>query len=180
MNDIFPELGPAKRKLGRAEIRSGLSLSDEVTFHYKGEVMRGMIVKFNPKKAKVLCTDGRTWNVPYSLLRTKEGVVPEGETGRLMKVRRTAEALMLAYGLDGWVFTFDEAGRRGQCSYEKRRISLTTHHAAKDDPFDVIETILHEIAHALADQELKEKRRWETDHGPTWDRIARSIGGKYD
>lgn len=72
---------------------------------------------------------------------------------------------------DGWRFEFDYAKRRfGQCNYTKKRITLSYHLVVLNNEEAVEQTILHEVAHAIAG--------YAAAHGPTWKRIAREIGYK--
>ena len=64
----------------------------------------------------------------------------------------------------GWTFQWDSAKRRaGACKYSRKTITISRHYVAlnlSERPDDVIDTILHEIAHALAG--------WSAGHGPKW------------
>jgi predicted SprT family Zn-dependent metalloprotease len=80
-----------------------------------------------------------------------------------------ARDLMSLHGLRRWNFTFDRATRRfGCCRFGPRSISLSRHLTQLNDPEAVRQTILHEIAHALAGP--------RAGHGPKWRKIALSIG----
>jgi hypothetical protein len=80
-----------------------------------------------------------------------------------------AHRLMRQHGLAGWRFEFDRAKRRaGVCRHGQRVIGLSApitrlHHEA-----EVRDTILHEVAHALAGA--------HAGHGPQWVAVARRIG----
>ncbi len=79
-----------------------------------------------------------------------------------------ARGLMREHGLDGWVFKFDRAKRRfGQCNYRTWTISLSAPLVALNSEERVRNTILHEIAHALAPGH---------HHDRVWQATARSIG----
>ncbi len=87
---------------------------------------------------------------------------------------RTALRLLREHGLDGWSFTFDRALRRvGACFYRERRISLSRVFVEMNDDPVVLDTIRHEVAHALA---------WERDravgHGPAWRRWCGVTGAE--
>src|SRR5690625_1615299 len=83
--------------------------------------------------------------------------------------RTMARELLAAHGLHDWTFTFDRAKRRaGLCLFGSRTISLSRHLTALHSPDQVRDTLLHEIAHALAGA--------EAGHGPTWRAIASRIG----
>lgn len=70
----------------------------------------------------------------------------------------------------GWHFDFDNAKRRfGQCDFDRKRITLskfTIEHVSSDD--DIIDTILHEIAHAIVGI--------GHGHDRVWKAKAREIG----
>ena len=84
-------------------------------------------------------------------------------------VRRMA-AELFAEHLDGtWRFGFDTAKRRaGKCDFRERRITLSRYLCARYDNETNRQTLLHEIAHAIAGH--------AAGHGPTWQRAAAAIG----
>lgn len=87
----------------------------------------------------------------------------------LTGVRELARGLMDEHGLHRWTLQFDSAKRRaGLCRYDTRVISLSRHLTALYSADEVTETVLHEIAHALAGP--------KAGHGPAWRRVAREIG----
>jgi predicted SprT family Zn-dependent metalloprotease len=68
-----------------------------------------------------------------------------------------------------WSFTFDRSNVRfGKCNYRKREISLSKYLAELNEEMEVRDTILHEIAHALAPR--------GAGHGAVWKSLALSIG----
>jgi len=70
-----------------------------------------------------------------------------------------------------WVFKLDRAKRRaGRCTHYKKVISLSYHHVILNNDEEITDTILHEIAHALAGPGVH--------HGPKWKAIARQIGAR--
>ena|ERR1700676_1643547 len=78
--------------------------------------------------------------------------------------------LMCYHRLLGWRFEFNRRRTSsGLCDYRKRTISLSRPLTELREEDAVVETILHEIAHALDGC---------TGHGPTWIRIAKSIGSE--
>ena len=80
-----------------------------------------------------------------------------------------AQELMAEYGLSGWRAELDRAVRRfGRCRYSCKLITLSYDLVQLNDQTRVLDTILHEIAHALAGP--------KAGHGPEWRRIARAIG----
>lgn len=82
---------------------------------------------------------------------------------------RDARALMAAHGLNGWTLKLDRSVKRaGYCDYRHRVISLSRHLAELWPEHAVRDTVLHEIAHALAGP--------AAGHGREWARIALAIG----
>lgn len=76
----------------------------------------------------------------------------------------------------GWTFDYDKAKKRfGCCSYRKKQISLSLPlvQLNLNNPIQIIDTILHEIAHAL------EKEVFKTNgHGKSWKWLAKVAGCK--
>ena len=87
-----------------------------------------------------------------------------------------AERLLGEYNLTktGWKFRFSLAKRAvGMCCYREKEIHMSLNHLGYMKIFDVKDTLLHEIAHALAVLKVG----WEgKGHGPVWRNIAREIG----
>ena len=73
---------------------------------------------------------------------------------KLKQIRQYAYDKMLEWGLlkEGWKFVWDTKARRryGQCRYNKREIGITKQLAAINSFEETQDTVLHEIAHALA------------------------------
>lgn len=80
-----------------------------------------------------------------------------------------ARDLMDDHGLALWSFAFDNAKRRcGNCDFGRRKITLSRHYVAMNDEWEIRDTILHEIAHAIAG--------FKAGHGPDWRKVAVRIG----
>lgn len=151
----------------RAQAR--FEAGDAVRFMARGGPGKtGTIEKLNPKRARVRCEDG-TWNVPYHLLHRMDGSRAERNEERLFEVARQARGLMDEHGLEAWAFRFSAAERRlGECREREKVIRLSRRHAVNGDPREVTDTILHEIAHALAGAEAR--------HGLAWKAVAKRLG----
>ena len=148
----------------RADCRVG----DEVTFTSRDGPRRGEIVKLNPKRAKVRCEE-TCWNVPYGLLRGAGKESARNGAERLNGVAGMARRLMDEHGLTGWTLAFVEAKRRlGDCHFRHRVIRISRTHALEGSEEQIRDTVLHEIAHAIAGR--------EAGHGPLWKVTARRIG----
>ena len=71
-------------------------------------------------------------------------------------VRRVAEALLSTHLDASWSFAFDNAKRRaGACDYTRKRITVSRYLAARYDDETNRQTLLHEVAHALAGAEAR-------------------------
>ena len=96
-----------------------------------------------------------------------------GEPGKprtLADVQRAAEPLMQKH-LPGWWFTFDKStSRAGVCKFNTQTIALSEAFvlSKRVADIDVLETILHEIAHGIAGH--------NAHHGPVWKKIAMDLG----
>lgn len=80
-----------------------------------------------------------------------------------------AKSLMKQHDLDDWKLKVDKAKTRsGCCNHTEKHISLSVFYMASASDDEVKNTILHEIAHALAGP--------NEHHGDKWKAIALSIG----
>lgn len=87
----------------------------------------------------------------------------------LNRVRVWAEALIVMHLDDTWTFDFDHAKRRaGLCDYRRKRITVSRYLAARFDDDEIHQTLLHEVAHAVAGRTAA--------HGPEWKRVAAELG----
>jgi predicted SprT family Zn-dependent metalloprotease len=82
----------------------------------------------------------------------------------ILKAQTLALQLMDKHGLlaKGWSFSFDNAKRRyGLCQYRKKHISLSRHLTELNSDEQTTDTILHEIAHALAGPRAGHYSKWK-------------------
>lgn len=80
----------------------------------------------------------------------------------LVAAAKLAQTLMRDHGLVDWSFRFNTAKRQlGVCRYATRRIELSRHFVAANGEPAVRDTVLHEIAHALAGPEAGHGERWK-------------------
>ncbi|MGO1406492.1 SprT-like domain-containing protein [Agrococcus casei] len=87
----------------------------------------------------------------------------------LQRVRVWADALIKLHLDASWHFAFDNARTRaGLTNFSKRQISVSRHLAVRWSDDDVHQTLLHEVAHAMAGP--------GAGHGPVWQRISRELG----
>ncbi|MFG6446294.1 SprT-like domain-containing protein [Microbacterium sp. P06] len=85
------------------------------------------------------------------------------------RVRIWAEALIALHLDTSWSFGFDNAKRRaGLCDFARKRISVSRYLSARYDDETNHQTLLHEVAHALAGP--------SAGHGPQWKAVAHRLG----
>ena len=87
----------------------------------------------------------------------------------LDRVTVWANALIRMHLDPSWTFAFDNAKRRaGLCDFTRKRISVSRYLAARFSDDDIHQTLLHEVAHALAGP--------AAGHSAKWKRISRELG----
>jgi predicted SprT family Zn-dependent metalloprotease len=87
----------------------------------------------------------------------------------LKELEAIASREMAKYGLHGWTFGFGDTKRRmGACHYRTKHIEIAEYYALHSPPETVLDTLLHEIAHAIAGAAAR--------HGPVWKAIALRVG----
>lgn len=87
----------------------------------------------------------------------------------LKKAQTMTVDLMKHHNLIGWNFRFDKAiNRLGMCSHRKQTIFLSTHATSVNSEEVVLNTALHEIAHALVSS--------NHGHDDVWRNQAITIG----
>lgn len=86
----------------------------------------------------------------------------------LQEIERKANHLIQIYCPQYKLKWMNRKRSLGYCDYDTKEIALSKFHALKN-PLEVTRnTVLHEIAHALAG--------YEANHGPKWKAICRKIG----
>jgi SprT protein len=71
----------------------------------------------------------------------------------------------------GWVFSWSNSKTKfGLCHFGHRSIMVSSFLAAASSSEEVRDTVLHEVAHALAGP--------QAGHGPKWKRIAEELGAR--
>ena len=87
----------------------------------------------------------------------------------LEQLKATAAQELRKHGLHGWTFGLADAKRRlGVCKYRTKRIEIAEYYARHSPEESVLDTLRHEIAHALAGPAAK--------HGPRWKAVAVRLG----
>ena len=147
-------------------------IGDRVRFlSADGGCMTGIVEKLNPKRAKVRC-GADVWIVPYAGLDHESGSTARDRRIRLTRLKEVAaqaRELMDRHGLGEWSLRFTSAQKKlGECRPRQKLVLLSRTHAVNGQPGQVTDTILHEIAHALAGT--------GAGHGPAWKAIASRLG----
>lgn len=76
---------------------------------------------------------------------------------------------MRKHGLHGWTFGLTRSKRQlGVCKFRSKRIEIAEYHARNNPAATVLDTLLHEVAHAIAGPAAK--------HGPKWKAVAIRVG----
>ena len=87
----------------------------------------------------------------------------------LQELEAIARQEIAKHGLQGWTFGWGRTKRQlGVCKYRSKRIEIAEHHALYSPRETVLDTLLHEIAHAIAGPAAR--------HGPAWKAVAQRLG----
>src|SRR5882762_4629623 len=87
----------------------------------------------------------------------------------LKELEALARREMSKHNLHDWTFGFANTKRRlGVCKYRTKRIEIAEYYAQNSPQESVLDTLLHEIAHAFAGP--------KAGHGPACKAIAMRIG----
>ena len=146
-------------------------VGSRVRFRHGDGTIAGTVAALKRRQALVHTGEGR-WNVPYSLLELVERSTTGGCS--LAEAEALADELIkrhkAASGLaEGWRFGFDLApSRAGVCKYAERRIDLSVSFCLRASRTEIIDTILHEIAHAIVGK--------AHNHDAVWAAKALEIG----
>lgn len=94
---------------------------------------------------------------------------------RFDELAKTLNELCVTHSLGRWTLVIDGAPRRrlGQCRYMDRELGISLSHLLQHDDRDVLDTLLHEVAHAYAGQYFK-----CYDHGRDFYRACRIVGAR--
>lgn len=162
--------GSRKRLFLRDErIKARFRPDDKVRFDFGDQVLAGVIARYLPTRARIVCDDETEFDVPYPGLRAVSKATGRRGVTWLERTAALAEKLVAEHDLEGWSFQFDDAsGRAGACNFDTQVIGLSLLYCLNSTDSELKETILHEIAHALAGPQHQ--------HDRVWKEIARSIG----
>jgi predicted SprT family Zn-dependent metalloprotease len=105
--------------------------------------------------------------------KTRQPTCPTISAGsrRFQEVRQLALDLLRQHGLDDWRFAYNRRKQAmGLCVYHRRTIELSIHFVEYNGGEEILDTILHEIAHALVGP--------GHGHDAVWKRKCKEIGAK--
>ena len=139
-----------------------------VSFPTNKGKMQGEVRKLNKKDARVVVGYNQTiWKVPYSILKIEKRTIQPQIT--LTEIEDFAYKKLREHGLLDWHFGFDLAQNRGGvCKYRSKVITLSVTYCCKASREEVLDTVLHEIAHAMVGPGHQ--------HDNIWRKTALSIG----
>ena len=87
----------------------------------------------------------------------------------VVKLRGVASQQLYKYKLIGWKFSLMDTGQRlGVCKSDLKYIGISEHYARNSPEENVMDTLMHEIAHALVGP--------GHGHGEVWKAMARKLG----
>ncbi|MDE0300843.1 MAG: SprT-like domain-containing protein [Candidatus Poribacteria bacterium] len=143
-----------------------------VSFTTETGSQEGTVQKLLSRCARVGTEHNGFWNVPYRALTcTAPAAAPamplkavEALGLRLIREHEAASGLK-----KGWKFAFDLAPvRGGVCRHKQKLIALSVTYCLKASKEEIVDTILHEIAHAIVGP--------NHNHDEAWKSVARRIG----
>ena len=161
-------------KILRAEF-IGASFPPETKVWFEnqtGSRRDGTVQRLFPRYARVAAEDGTLWKVPYRLLKVREPI--QEPTMTLFEIDALGNQLLQEHedknDLEpGWRFGFDLAPARGGiCRHTEKQITLSVTYCLKASKSEIVDTILHEIAHAIVGPQHQ--------HDAVWKAAAQRIG----
>jgi predicted SprT family Zn-dependent metalloprotease len=95
------------------------------------------------------------------LVKTAAPAISTG-SGRFREVRQLALDLLARHGLTDWQFDYNRRKQAmGLCVYRRRAIELSIHFVERNESDEILDTLLHEIAHALVGPGHGHDRVWK-------------------
>ena len=141
---------------------------------YLAQKPREWNVEFSQGEAKIAHLHGLMSR--RSTLRSPIVALPRLRASASLNERHSAfhslaQQMVASFGLaDSWRIAYDSSrARAGLCNYQSHTLSFSRNLVAKAEPHQWIDTIAHEIAHALVGP--------RHGHNFTWQRVCRAIGG---
>ena len=125
----------------------------------------GTVTALREHYATVAAGDAGRWRVPYDALT----LITPGPRGgaTLAEIEDRARSLLRTHELlnglaPGWRFGFETtASRAGVCRHREKTIALTVSYALRAPWHEIVDTLLHEIAHAIVGPKHRHDRVWK-------------------
>ena len=143
-----------------------------VRFSTRKAAFTGRVMELREETARVGTGTGGRWRVPYERLQIIRA--GPGQKRTLREADTLIQSLMRQHQQTGrlhheWRAAFDLAAvRAGVCKYGEQLICLPVSYAMTADRQELIDTVLHEIAHAMVGA--------GHNHDPIWKLAAQRIG----
>ena len=169
MLDLRPNVRQKRVYSRNHRKRMCFEVGDFVSWRTKSKILDGIIEGMNPQRA-VVNTGDESWNVPYAILdRMDRNDRDRQRLNKLDAIAAKADALLKKHQLDTWRFAFNHAhSQAGHCDHNKSTIYVAWQYCLKADKSEVLDTILHEISHALVGP--------KHGHDDVWRKKALEIG----
>src|SRR6476646_520436 len=88
--------------------------------------------------------------------------LPANFSHRIREIRNLAYGLLSQHGLSDWTFAFNRRKRSmGLCVYGRRTIELSVHFVLRNSHDEILDCLLHEIAHALVGPKHGHDQVWK-------------------
>lgn len=89
--------------------------------------------------------------------------ISENFNARVEAAHTLALRLLAEHGLSDWSFRLNRSKRTlGRCVYSRHTIELSVHFVARNNEAEILDTLLHEIAHALVGPGHGHDRVWKS------------------
>lgn len=155
---------PAKRVYTSQErLKMSYFVGDSVRFRSRDKApLSGKIVNMNKTKAEVLVDDARIWQVAYAGLEHENGAgIGQSNFRKLIDIGKLADRIIDQH-LQAWRFRFDDAvAHAGQCIFTRKEITMSLQFCQKAPDSEIMDTVLHEVAHALVGPEHHHDAVWK-------------------
>ena len=168
----WPRLPRARTAVTADFPGAAFPVGSRVRFTMDGRSVTGAVAELQRTRAVVLAGEAVRWQVPYALLDVVERAPArectladvEALARRLIARHQAASGLATV-----WTFGFDlSTVRGGVCRYQDRRIDLSVSYCLRATRAEIENTLLHEIAHAIAGA--------EHGHDAVWQAKAQELG----
>lgn len=152
-------------KISKKSFKSSLTIKRETITQRQGEILKSLELD----TALELETALKIAEVPKELLKVSKEPTPA--VSHCSQVYQYGVDKLKEHGLNDWTFEWDRAlSRFGSCHHSQKKITVSLKLVKINSFEDCKDTILHEIAHALAG--------YREGHGPYWKQICIKIGAK--